>query len=283
MMRISRITTLLLMVCSNCFAVELRVLTYNVHHAEGTDGKLDLDRIVEVIRAADADVVCLQEVDQNLSRTERMDMPALFREKLDMAGVFGANYHFDGGHYGNLTLSRYPIVFSENIALPNPFDKEPRGCLRIDIRISEGSDGDARTIVTVYNTHLGLNGEERQQQAGHIVSLAPLTKHIIVAGDFNRGPAFMDSLAEKWRLHSTGTTAIPTRQANQLDYILMSEPPREVEVMEAPVRSDHRVLLASLPGTNKYRHRATKGPMKEIWSWTDAEQLQVLLRPEWPQ
>ena len=29
----------------------LRVLSYNVHHAEGTDGKLDLDRVAKVISA----------------------------------------------------------------------------------------------------------------------------------------------------------------------------------------------------------------------------------------
>ena len=256
MMRISRITTLLLLVCCNCFAVELRVLTYNIHHAEGTDGKLDLDRIVEVIRAADADVVCLQEVDQNLSRTERMDMPALFREKLGMAGVFGANYHFDDGHYGNLTLSWYPIVFSENIALPNPFDKEPRGCLRIDIRISEGTDGDARTIVTVYNTHLGLNAEERRQQAGHIVLLAPSTKHIIAAGDLNETTeeAGIQLLLEKYSDSDQGEVKLPTspgrRSKRRIDYILhqgfTAQSMTIVESDQIGTASDHLPVVAEL-------------------------------------
>ena len=44
-------------------ALSLRVVTYNIHHGVGVDGKLDLNRIAEVIRAAKADLVALQEVD----------------------------------------------------------------------------------------------------------------------------------------------------------------------------------------------------------------------------
>ena len=43
----------------------LRVLSYNIHHAAGTDGKLDLTRIANVINSVKPDVVSLQEVDQN--------------------------------------------------------------------------------------------------------------------------------------------------------------------------------------------------------------------------
>jgi len=42
----------------------LRVLTYNIHHGEGTDGVFDLPRIADVIRSVEPDLVALQEVDQ---------------------------------------------------------------------------------------------------------------------------------------------------------------------------------------------------------------------------
>jgi hypothetical protein len=38
---------------------ELRVLTYNIHHGEGVDGKFDLPRIAEVIKSASPDLVAL--------------------------------------------------------------------------------------------------------------------------------------------------------------------------------------------------------------------------------
>jgi endonuclease/exonuclease/phosphatase family metal-dependent hydrolase len=69
----------------------LRVVTYNIHHAEGTDGKVDLERIASVIKALHPDVVCLQEVDSRLARTGRVNMPDALGKLLDMTGVFGAN------------------------------------------------------------------------------------------------------------------------------------------------------------------------------------------------
>ena len=41
----------------------IRVLTYNIHHGEGMDGVIDLERIANVIRQTEADLVALQEVD----------------------------------------------------------------------------------------------------------------------------------------------------------------------------------------------------------------------------
>ena len=46
-------------------------VSYNIHHEVGEDGALDPGRISEVIRAAGADVVALQEVDRHWS--ERSD------------------------------------------------------------------------------------------------------------------------------------------------------------------------------------------------------------------
>ncbi len=51
----------------------LRVLCWNIHHAEGTDGKLDLSRVARVIKAAQPDLVFLQEVDRNTTRTGKVD------------------------------------------------------------------------------------------------------------------------------------------------------------------------------------------------------------------
>ena len=51
----------------------LRLLTYNIHHGEGMDEVIDLDRIAELVRRTDADLVTLQEVDSVVDRTGRVD------------------------------------------------------------------------------------------------------------------------------------------------------------------------------------------------------------------
>ena len=56
--------------------LRLRVMSYNIHHGEGMDGKVDLPRLAGVIRAESPDLVSLQEVDQKTERTGKVDQPA---------------------------------------------------------------------------------------------------------------------------------------------------------------------------------------------------------------
>ena len=48
---------------------ELTVISYNIRHGQGMDGKVDLPRIAEVIRTSGAQVALLQEVDRGMGRT----------------------------------------------------------------------------------------------------------------------------------------------------------------------------------------------------------------------
>src|SRR4051812_46978743 len=57
---------------------ELRIVTYNIHHGEGTDNKFDLPRIAKVVMAENPDIVALQEVDQKTNRASGVDQPAEF-------------------------------------------------------------------------------------------------------------------------------------------------------------------------------------------------------------
>ena len=109
------------------------MLTFNIHGALGHDG-YDLDRVAEEIAAWKADVVLLQEVDRHRDRTDLDDQPVALAAALDMFASYGANVVrpavTEGGkeqEYGNLTLSRYPVLESENVRLPNrPGLERPR-------------------------------------------------------------------------------------------------------------------------------------------------------------
>ena len=47
----------------------LKVMSYKIHHGEGTDRRLDLERIAAVIADSGTDIVALQELDQSTLRT----------------------------------------------------------------------------------------------------------------------------------------------------------------------------------------------------------------------
>jgi endonuclease/exonuclease/phosphatase family metal-dependent hydrolase len=226
----------------------LRILTYNIHHGEGTDGEIDLERIAAIIQSIEPDVVCLQEVDRNLPRTNHLDMPARFAELLEMDVVFDANYRFDGGEYGNATLTRLPIVAYKNVRLPGPDGVEPRGCLRVDIEW-QGE------IVSVFNTHWGLKPEERVEQAKATAKLLGDRPHPVLAGDLNATPEseplaivtehVVDSAA---RLHPADSAELNTVRNRRIDYVLGLRPVAgEVIRNDATkVASDHLPYYADL-------------------------------------
>ena len=65
----------------------LRVLTYNIHHGEGVDGRLELTRLAGIISASAADVVALQEVDRKATRTQGIDQAAELAEHARAVGL----------------------------------------------------------------------------------------------------------------------------------------------------------------------------------------------------
>src|SRR6267143_4106500 len=86
-----------------------RVMTYNIHHGEGLDGKVDLLRIADLIKHESADIVALQEVDKGVERTPRRDFPDELAALTGMTCVFSNNYSYQGGEYGNAVLTRFPV------------------------------------------------------------------------------------------------------------------------------------------------------------------------------
>ncbi len=241
---------------SLCGAAEekphLRVVTYNIHHAEGTDGRLDLDRIAGVLRELDADVVCLQEVDRNQPRTEKLDMPALLAEKLGMEPAYGVNYRFSGGDYGVLTLTRLPLLAQKNTPLANPEkNPEPRGCLTVTVRWQDRE-------VDIHNTHLGLSPKERAAQVADILPLIRPDTPTLLLGDLNEGPdaPAVAQLREKLADTFTGPKdagSLPgAKKARRIDFILASPHFQAVESVvhvtgTTRVASDHfpcRAVLA---------------------------------------
>lgn len=136
-----------------------------------------------MIRASGADVVLLQEVDQNRRRSGNVDQPAIIASHLGMQSVFGANaYITDRGGYGTAILSRYPIDGYDNTHLPNRDGKEQRGVLRANILV-EGQR------LVVFNTHLDHTSDSlRQAQIGAVMSKVNAYDGAkLLGGDLNAG------------------------------------------------------------------------------------------------
>jgi endonuclease/exonuclease/phosphatase family metal-dependent hydrolase len=232
----------------------LRVVTYNIHGGLGTDGRLDLPRIADVIAAAEADIVALQEVDARRTRSGGVDQTRWLAERLGMHAHFGPTIERGDEAYGIATLTRLPIVESRQVCLPwresNP-RSEPRCALLT--RLPWPVPGRSLDMV---NTHLSVRfGERAGQVAALIDDLIDddIDAPIIVAGDFNCTPWSRPYRALCGRLRCAASprswpAALPVVR---LDHILFRGRLRVVHsgVVRATGRrtaSDHAPVLAEL-------------------------------------
>lgn len=233
--------------------VRLRVLTYNIHHAEGVDGRLDLERIAGVIRESRADIVALQEVDQKVRRSEQVDQPAELARLTGLHVAFGSNITHEGGLYGNAVLSRYPVLKHRNHRLPNINRGEQRGVLEAELQISGASS--PLLLLATHFDHRPASAE-RLASAKAINKLVEQRKNqpALLAGDLNAVPASgpLEELTGMWQ--SASSEEQPTvpvgRPTVQIDYVLLRPANRwqviSSQVLDEAVASDHRALLAVL-------------------------------------
>ena len=168
----------------------LTVVTYNIHKGLSQfNRRLVLHDIREQLRALDADVAFLQEVQGKHEKQARRHVkwPDISQhEFLTHEGshcVYGMNAVYTDGHHGNAVVSRHPIPTWENVDISH-HPIESRGLLHCEVRI----DGWKEPLHCI-NVHLGLWARSRRFQlewlAERIRAAVPEKGPLVVAGDFN--------------------------------------------------------------------------------------------------
>ncbi len=153
----------------------LRAVTYNVHKCRGLDGRADEKRIAAVLREVNPSVAALQEVLEPQAE--------YFSAELGMHSAFGVTRIYRRHAYGNLVLSRLPVLAARAYDL-SVGGREERGCLRADLQLESSA------LLHIFNVHLGTALIERRHQGRELVSPRLLNDIEIqaprlVLGDFN--------------------------------------------------------------------------------------------------
>ena len=186
----------------------MRLMSYNIHKGIGGRDRLYRpERIIEAIRHERPDIVCLQEVDRNVKRSGFDDQPDLLARELQFEHqAYQFNHRVAKGGYGNLVLSRYPIVRRHNLSLRFKGRKNRRAQLVV-IEIDNGP-------VRLINWHLGLSEKERHWQVEKLLQTDRYNSYAdmptVVAGDCNdwRNTLYRGALA---RHELDQVTAPPSR------------------------------------------------------------------------
>ncbi|MEU9620503.1 MULTISPECIES: endonuclease/exonuclease/phosphatase family protein [unclassified Streptomyces] len=253
-------------------AVPLRVATYNIHAGAGMDNVFDLDRQAAELRALDADVIGLQEVDVHWgTRSQWRDLAGELAERLHMHVSFAPIYSLDPGtpgaprrEFGVAVLSRYRMASAENHEItrlstqdPNPVPAPAPGFGEVVLRVKG-------LPVHVYVTHLDYRADPSVRTAQVADTRRIMAQdgasgpgagrqkvRQILLGDFNAAPDAPE-LAPLWERLTDVEPGGPTYPAQdpvqRIDYVAVSKD--SVQVRDAAVAetlaSDHRPVVADL-------------------------------------
>ncbi|MBP7381629.1 endonuclease/exonuclease/phosphatase family protein [Myxococcota bacterium] len=203
-------------------ARKVRILTYNVRHSLGLDGRVDYERIAGIIKGLDPDVVCLQEIDVKTKRSDRRDGLAELARLTGMHGYFARAIDFQGGQYGVGTLSKAAATSVDSQPLPGKEEARTMQVLTFDGFV-------------VINTHLSLTADDRVASAGRVNERlealtrvdgerAPNDLPVFFCGDLNEpdaSAAMFQTLAGAWRILSSQAFTFRTDKPERtLDYVL---------------------------------------------------------------
>lgn len=161
-----------------------RIATYNLHKCRGFDLRIVPARITSVLQELEADILCLQEVVNDPTGSQEWNQAHAIAEAFPgFHAAFGVTRPFRGGTYGNMTLSRYPIVSWKSHDLSRE-RREPRGVLQTEIELPRSQ------VMHVFNVHLGTGHMERRYQARkllnpEVLEQSGLNGPRLVLGDFN--------------------------------------------------------------------------------------------------
>jgi endonuclease/exonuclease/phosphatase family metal-dependent hydrolase len=237
--------------------ITLRVLCYNIHYGQGTDGRYDLERLAGVINQAKPDLVALQEVDVGVKRSGRVHEARELGERTGMSVRFGPTQHYQGGLYGNAVMSRLPIT--DVVIHPLPYSEAtaervtyPRGAIAVTVRLDE------KRSLRFISTHFQHNlADDRLAEAKAINSLFVEDDSMptILAGDMNAVPQSepIAELLKHWKNaadESLAPSAPSVQPTSRIDYIFYRPQGRfrllDAQVIDEPTASDHRPVLAVL-------------------------------------
>lgn len=160
--------------------IPVRAATFNIWHDAG-NWPVRRKLIADVLRAADPDVIALQEVLQDSAKNLPNQADTIAADLGDYAVHFmSTSPEGAANRYGNAILSRLPVLEVDTVKL------EPLNDYRTAIRLRVEAAGQPVDIV---NTHLAWQpdaGPVRAQQIRHLLDWLPQDEvPLVLMGDFN--------------------------------------------------------------------------------------------------
>ena len=215
---------------------QIRIATYNIHSCGGFEDSNEShpEWAGGVIAGIQPNVIGLQEVDRNTSRSGWKDQTVQLAQMTGLDPFFAKAASYYGGDYGIGALAGLPSVSVRNVPLPG--EEEVRVLLEIEFN-----------DFVFFNTHLSLTKDSRRESAEIINSeLGLYQKPVILVGDMNVNSVreLTRLFGESWTILSPELPTYPSDEPTmRLDFILIADPTGTIPVnssvwTDAVVRSE---------------------------------------------
>ena len=151
--------------------MQLKITSYNIQYGVGQDSTYDLSRIVAALE--DQDILCLQEVSTNWRECNCDNQPQLLAKELNLFMAYAPTFEVDASArdsngvvnnirrgFGNMVLSRWPIIYSRAHSLPRPGVPVPEAFYprvelpRVALETVIDVDGIPLRFISVHLSHL---------------------------------------------------------------------------------------------------------------------------------
>jgi endonuclease/exonuclease/phosphatase family metal-dependent hydrolase len=167
----------------------IRLLSFNIRGGKNLRGKRSLPCIRNLIDRLDVDIAVFQEVDTRPSRGGSSEDIAAIVGPERVHQVRGPSIIEDGGWYGNLIASRFPIIRGTVHNLETKSDMEPRNAVDALIETPFGK-------IRLIGTHLSLSMFERWWEARNLLRLMKSVE------EQERNPLFLMGDINEWQYPS---------------------------------------------------------------------------------
>lgn len=233
--------------------MKINVMSYNTQHCLNfLTQEIDYDIIVDTIQQCGADIVGLQEILGKGTDPAFVEQTKILGERLDFYYYFAKAIDFgENNPYGIALVSRYPIISTEIVRIPDPQVKRYDGYYESRILLKAKIDVGGGLNVLV--SHFGLNPDEKENAVQTVVSNLPQERCVLM-GDFNMHPdnptlaPIMQRLYDTAQNFSSPKLSFPSDAPTvKIDYIFVTDD-LEVESADIPeiVSSDHRPHVATI-------------------------------------
>lgn len=179
---------------------EIKIASYNIRKAIGTDRTRRPIRILNVLEEIGADIVILQEADRRFGKRHSALPTFLIEAHSDYKPVPLDVQRDSMGWHGNAILVRQDIEIEHHDIIHIPY-LEPRGVITARLSVKGRA-------LSVFGMHLDLSGLWRTKQANVIADLA--------RGEQQHGPTILAGDLNEWR-RNAGCLQVFRKHFSMLD------------------------------------------------------------------